>query len=169
MSTNANESKKATSEIGFLQSISIDGGRWEVNVDTFYDRSQFPASYHGDCCDISIRTNTASVDFMMAIGNVIRLHEAIENEITNPGHGIDDRLSITNLVINGRWYSAVDMTVVLRTPLKCYITFCEKDFHGDTDENYEEDWLEDYDIVIRLHDLADIVRRIIENYKRLKK
>lgn len=157
------------------QTISIDGGRWEVEVDTFLDRDDFPAKYHGEVCDISIKTNSASIDFFMAIGNVIKLNEAVtiilkhiaDKLYTVQKMIIDEaerRFSITNITINGKWYSVGDLSLVARTPLKVYLAFIEKDESTDDDEDVLS-----YDLVCRYQDIKDITDRIIRNYKSLRR
>lgn len=156
------------------QTISIDGGRWEVEVDTFLDKGEFPAKYHGEVCDISIKTNSASIDFFMAIGNVIKLNEAVTiilKHLSNKSYDtkmrINDetehRFSISNITVNGKWYSVGDLSLVARTPLKTYLSFTEKDETTD-----DEDVLS-YDLICRYQDIKDITDRIIRNYKSLRR
>ena len=152
------------------KTITIDGGRWEVNVDTFIRGvDNFPASFYGDCCDVSIRTNIESINFIIKIGNVISLYDAImllskeqKQELLNK------RISISNLIINGEFYSTADIDISARTPLKYYVTFSES-MDTDKDTYDKDDLLKDYDLVVGLNDLTDIVRRVAENWKRYKK
>lgn len=157
------------------QTISIDGGRWEVEIDTFLDKNEFPASYHGEVCDISIRTGSVSIDFFMAIGNVIKLNESIKiiiDHLERKGFtlkqlDIEERgFSIANITINGKWYSVGDLTLVQRTPLKAYVSFTEK---SDTETDIDEDDVLSYDLVCKYEDIKDITDRIIRNYKSLKR
>ena len=125
------------------QTISIDGGRWEVEVDTFLDRALFPSSYYGEVCDISIQTGSASINFFMNIGNVIKLNEAIKicmdriakNALTAKTIQEEEerRFSISNININGKWYSVGDLDMSPRTPFKTYISFVDKNDGVDTD------------------------------------
>lgn len=157
------------------ETFSIDGGRWEVEIDTFLDKSQFPSSYYGEVCDISIKTGSVSIDFFMAIGNIIKFNEAINIivDLINKKKYASNRLvldeksfSISNITINGKWYSVGDLTIVPRTPFKSYVSFTEKD---DNETDIDDEETLSYDLVCKYQDLKDITDRIIRNYKSLKK
>lgn len=151
--------------------ISIAGENWNVEVDTFLDTSSFPANYHGEFCDVHIRTANVAVDFFITIGNVKAVSEAIDTIIRAKGSPknvmfLEKEFSITNVTLNGKWYNMGELKMQIRTPNRVYLTFGEKE--ADVIEQEYDDILS-YDMVVRNIDIADICNRIITNYERMKK
>ena len=77
-------------------------------------------------------------------------------------YGDSKNFPISNLTINGKWYSVADIELRQRTLLKYYLTFDERGKNSEFDE--PTDPILPYDLVVNAIDIEDVCRRIIKNY-----